>query len=125
MTENRDSLTTDDNEEDIPAGEATPEYRAAVVRIMREVAEASQPTTAGPVPTAEQAETWGADYLRIWCQGHPKEAAAEIERLRGALDGIYRALRAHGWHLAVASDDPAGADAQEAYDKVAEALGRD
>ena len=39
-------------------------------------------------PTSEQQKAWGADYLWMWCQGHPKAAAAEIERLRAELENI-------------------------------------
>ncbi len=45
---------------------------------------------AGPVPTAQQATDWGKDYLWVWCSSHPKNAAAEIERLRTVLIEISR-----------------------------------
>ena len=45
------------------------------------------------VPTREQAGERGDDYLWIWCGGHPRAAAAEIERLRSRVKELEARLQ--------------------------------
>ncbi|CAH2606254.1 conserved protein of unknown function (plasmid) [Rhodovastum atsumiense] len=50
-------------------------------------------------------------------------AIALADGYRAALEVAYAAMRRNGWHLAAASDQDGAAEAQAAYDAVAEALG--